>query len=162
MIKIDQSLLDALTSKASSVPRLRINHNFHEGDSDPLQRMLNAMEPGTYIRPHLHMNPDKREAFICLRGRFMVIEFNEDGTIHDFIVLDPSAGNYACEIAAGRYHSMIPLCRGSVAYELKDGPYDMATDKKFASWAPDENSPEHVQFIARLLEQTGQSIAEAV
>lgn len=160
MIKIDQSLLDALTSKASSVPRLRINHNFHEGDSDPLQRMLNAMEPGTYIRPHLHMNPDKREAFICLRGRFMVVEYNDDGTIHDFIILDPQEGNFACEIAAGRYHNMIALCSGSVAYELKDGPYDPATDKKFAPWAPEEGSSGTSKFIASILNQTGQTIPD--
>ncbi len=160
MIRIDKSLLNQLSAKAESSARLRINYNFHDGDSDILQRMLNAMEPGTYIRPHLHKDPDKREAFICLRGRFMVVEYNDDGTIYDFIILDPQEGNFACEIAAGRYHNMIALCSGSVAYELKDGPYDPATDKKFAPWAPEEGSPSTLQFIASILNQTGHAIPD--
>jgi cupin fold WbuC family metalloprotein len=148
-------MLNALSEKASSTARLRINYNFHKDNHDTLQRMLNAMEPGTYIRPHLHQNPDKREVFICLRGRFMVVEFNLDGTIFDFIVLDPKAGNYACEIAPGRYHSMIALSPSAVAYELKDGPYDPSTDKKFAPWAPEEGSPDAKKFIDQVIELTG-------
>ncbi|HMM12716.1 MAG TPA: WbuC family cupin fold metalloprotein [Bacteroidales bacterium] len=155
MKKITDTLLDALTGKAASAERLRVNHNFHEGGHDTLQRMLNAIEPGTYIRPHLHQNPDKREAFICLRGRFMVVEYNHDGSISDFIVLDATSGNYGCEIAAGRYHSIISLSSGTVAYELKDGPYDPSTDKKFAPWAPEEGSAEATAFIAKVLEHTG-------
>ncbi|MBK9292355.1 MAG: WbuC family cupin fold metalloprotein [Bacteroidetes bacterium] len=155
MIKIDNQLLDKLSAVASASPRRRINHNFHDGDHDTLQRMLNAMEPGTYIRPHLHHQPDKREVFICLRGRFMVVEYEHDGAIHDHIVLDAELGNYACEIAPNRYHSMIALLPGSVAYEVKDGPYDQNTDKKFAPWAPEEGSEACSAFIARILELTG-------
>ncbi len=155
MLRIDKELLDALSERASSSPRLRMNHNFHDGDHDTLQRMLNAIEPDTYIRPHLHENPDKREVFICLRGRFMVLEYNHDGTIYDFVILDPVTGNYACEIAPGRYHNMIALSSGSVAYELKDGPYNPANDKKFALWAPEEGSAQTKQFIDFILEQTG-------
>ena len=40
-------------------PRLRLNHNFHDDLADPINRMLNALEPGTYLQPHKHENPDK-------------------------------------------------------------------------------------------------------
>ncbi|GHS94734.1 hypothetical protein FACS1894207_3460 [Bacteroidia bacterium] len=44
---INQNLLDETMAKAKINVRLRMNHNFHEDLDDPLNRMLNAMEPGT-------------------------------------------------------------------------------------------------------------------
>ena len=35
-------------------PRKRIIQPIHSGPSDLLQRMLNSLQPGTYIRPHRH------------------------------------------------------------------------------------------------------------
>ena len=66
MKKINADLLKSLSGKARSRDRKRINLNFHDGDYDPLQRMLNAMQPGTYLQPHKHENPDKREVFLAL------------------------------------------------------------------------------------------------
>ncbi|MCA9735595.1 WbuC family cupin fold metalloprotein, partial [candidate division KSB1 bacterium] len=52
MKKITANLLKQLMHKARQSPRGRINHNFHYGPGDPLQRMLNSMQPGTYLQPH--------------------------------------------------------------------------------------------------------------
>ena len=68
MIKIDSKIINHLNSIAEGSSRKRINHNFHKESSDLLQRMLNAMEPGTYIQPHKHENPEKREVFLILNG----------------------------------------------------------------------------------------------
>ena len=46
-----------------------MNYNFHERLDDPVNRLLNALEPGTYLRPHRHLNPKKDEIFLLLRGR---------------------------------------------------------------------------------------------
>ena len=67
MIRIDKELLDSVSAKAKASPRLRVNFNFHEEAEDTLQRLLNAMEPGTYVQPHKHENPNKREAFLLKR-----------------------------------------------------------------------------------------------
>ncbi|MCD6090895.1 MAG: WbuC family cupin fold metalloprotein, partial [Bacteroidales bacterium] len=71
MIKINEAFISVVSQKAKESPRKRINFNFHKEDTATLQRMLNAMEPGTYIRPHKHENPDKVEAFFALRGRIL-------------------------------------------------------------------------------------------
>ena len=81
MIRIDKSLLDSTTALARTLPRLRRNYNFHKEYSDTLQRLLNAMEPLSYIRPHKHEAPDKREVFFVLRGTALVVEFDENGNI---------------------------------------------------------------------------------
>ena len=79
MKRIDGKLIRSLNNQAKRSDRKRINYNFHDGSQDPLQRMLNAMQPGTYLQPHKHENPDKREVFLALTGRFVVIQFNDDG-----------------------------------------------------------------------------------
>lgn len=151
MIRVNNELLDLLTQKARSSDRRRMNHNFHSGPEDLLQRMLNAMEPGTYIRPHKHENPDKRETFLVLRGTLCIVEFNENGEITGHMILNAAKGNYGAEIAARSYHSIVSLESGSVAYELKEGPYCPIDDKNFARWAPAEGSPEAAIYLQQLI-----------
>lgn len=151
MIKIDQTLVANTVLTAKSTKRWRINHNFHREMTDPIQRLLNAVEPGSYIRPHKHENPDKREIFLILAGKMLVVEFDETGGITDHVILDATTGHFGAEIAARRYHFIIALLPGSVVYELKDGPYDPIDDKNFAPWAPAEGDPECHGYMAAVL-----------
>lgn len=153
MIHINDTLLDLLTIEAQRSNRLRMNHNFHMSPDDTLQRMLNAMEPGTYIRPHKHEAPDKREVFFALRGSLCIIEFTDDGDVSGHTILDAAKGNYGAEIAERSWHSIVSLESGSVAYEVKDGPYNPMDDKYFAPWAPAEGSPEAGIYLERLIER---------
>lgn len=154
MLKIvNARLLDELTHKAAISPRKRLNLNFHEELSDPINRMLNAFEPGTYIQPHKHENPDKREVFIVLRGSMLMVIFDDSGAPVEFILLDPQQGNHAIEIPAGVWHSVISLSSGTVVYEIKDGPYVQSLDKNFAPWAPKEGDAECDNYLVRLTDQ---------
>lgn len=151
MIHINTELLNQLSNKAQVAPRLRMNHNFHQSPEDLLNRMLNAMEPGTYVQPHKHENPDKREAFLLLRGAMLVVSFDDAGTITDHVILNPATGNFGLEIPPRTYHTLICLESGSVLYELKDGPYDIANDKVFAPWAPKEGETGTSEYNRKLL-----------
>jgi cupin fold WbuC family metalloprotein len=130
-----------------------MNYNFHKQYHDPIQRMLNAMNCGTYLQPHRHKNPDKREAFILLTGRVAVVEFNDIGQVLDHIVLDHRTGNYGTEIPVGTWHSLIALENGSVVYEVKDGPYTPINDKNFAPWAPKEGEKTCAQYLEDIIHQ---------
>ncbi|MBN2172900.1 MAG: WbuC family cupin fold metalloprotein [Bacteroidales bacterium] len=155
MIKINAYLLKEMMLKAHQSPRGRINHNFHYGPGDPLQRMLNSMQPGTYLQPHKHENPDKREVFMALTGKFVVIQFNDDGTIADHMILDPKNNEYAAEVASRTYHTIICIEPDSIIYEIKDGPYDPADDKHFALWAPKEGEAGCEDYLKSLLNKLG-------
>jgi len=150
MIKVTKHLLNSLSAEASVSSRKRKNYNFHVQDSDLLQRMLNALEPDTYVRPHKHVSPDKREIFILLRGRIAVVEFDDEGKITDHIILDHSLENYLAEITTGSWHTVISLEKNSVYYEIKDGPYDANTDKVFADWSPEEYSDEQEEYLRKI------------
>ena len=153
MLKINSALLEDLTRQAKLSTRKRKNLNFHKSDSDTLQRMMNAMEPGTYVHPHKHVNPDKREVFILLKGRIAVVEFDDAGSISDKIILDHKTENYAAEIVVKSWHTVISLEQGSVYYEVKDGPYEQETDKVFAPWAPEEDSLEVTGYLDHLVKK---------
>ena len=155
MIKIDDNFLDKTSSQAKVSPRLRMNYNFHPRLEDPISRMLNAMEPGTYIHPHKHENPDKFEVFLALRGRFVVFIFDNFGDITDHAILDARDGSYGVEIPERTYHSLASLEIGSVAYEIKEGPYSLLTSKSFASWAPAESDPGAKEYLEKLLQKVG-------
>jgi cupin fold WbuC family metalloprotein len=153
MIRIDQKLIDQVSDKAKTAPRQRMNHNFHQSPDDLLNRMLNAMEPGTYVQPHKHENPDKREAFLILRGSILVISFDNDGAITDHVVMSQERGVFGLEIPPRTFHTLICLESGSVVYELKDGPYEVANDKIFAPWAPKEGTPDCFIYIEKILKE---------
>jgi cupin fold WbuC family metalloprotein len=154
MLKIvSEKLLDELSLKAVNSPRKRLNLNFHDDLADPINRMLNAFEPGTYIQPHKHENPDKREVFIVLRGSLIVAFFDDSGNTSDFVLLDPQKGTYAIEVPPGTWHSVISLETGTVVYEIKDGPYQQITDKNFASWAPKEGHPDCDEYLKKLTDK---------
>lgn len=147
---IDQILLDQLSGDARISGRKRKNLNFHFGDADVLQRMLNAFEPGTYVRPHKHANPPKREVFLLLRGRLSMLFFDDHGNVTKRTILDRETGNFGVEIAPGEWHMAISLQAGTIVYEIKDGPYDPLTDKQFAPWAPEEETSTAMAFLERL------------
>ena len=101
---INEALLNETTGRAKQSPRLRMNYNFHEHLDDPVNRLLNALEPGTYLRPHRHLNPKKDEIFLLLRGRIAVFLFDNKGEITQTQILDPKEGVYGAEIKAGTWH----------------------------------------------------------
>ncbi len=151
---IDNNLIDSLCSKATKAARRRVNHNFHQADSDPLQRMLNVLQPGSYVQPHKHASPDKREAFIILTGRLLVILFEASGTIEQYHILDRDKGIFGIEIPPGTYHTIIALQKDTCVYEVKDGPYQATNDKHFAPWAPSEDTKEADTYLSILIEKT--------
>lgn len=153
MRKINNELLNRISAEARESQRRRKNFNFHSESDDPLQRMLNALEPDTYIQPHRHINPDKREAFLILRGAICLIEFDEWGKIVDHFVMKAGSGDEGAEITPGVYHSLISLEPGTIIYEIKDGPWDINTDKEFAPWAPNEGSSESLVYNQQILEK---------
>lgn len=149
---INKQLLDETTEKAKHSQRLRMNYNFHEDLNDPVNRLLNAMEPDTYLRPHRHLNPDKDEMFLLLRGKVAVFIFDEKGKIEECCILDPSKGMYGAEIKAGIWHGLLVLESGSVIYEVKQGPFAPLAPENLAPWSPEADDKEGIRNYHERLE----------
>jgi cupin fold WbuC family metalloprotein len=135
MRPIDHSLLDTLITEAEASPRKRAIYRFHEHE-EPVQRMLNAVRDDSYVQPHRHANPDKVELFVALSGRLLALTFDDEGHVLNHFVLDPQGPVMGCEIPPRTYHAVLALDPVAVALEIIEGPYDAATHKQFATWAP--------------------------
>src|SRR5687767_11417414 len=150
---IDEALLDSACASARESPRQRVIAPFHRSESELLQRMLNAVQPGSYVRPHRHLDPPKAEAWVMLRGAAAFFTFEDDGRIRDTLRLSASGDPFGVDLAPGVYHTFVALERDTVIYEVKTGPYAAASDKSFAPWAPREGDPEAAAYVTRLLRE---------
>jgi cupin fold WbuC family metalloprotein len=142
---IDKALLDSVSAQAVKNRRLRMNYNFHQHLDEPLNRLLNAMEPGSYFPPHRHKNPDKEEIFLVLRGSVLAVIFDENGSVVSSTEVSPHKEVYGMEIEAGVWHSLVVLEPDTVVYEIKQGPYIPLTPDNIATWAPDSADNEKVE-----------------
>ena len=151
---ITEELLDNVSGQAKNNERLRMNYNFHESMDAKVHRMLNALEPGTYLPPHRHSNPDKEEIYLVLRGSLLAIVYDEVGNIIEKRELNPLKGEYGIEIPAGTWHSILVLEPNTVIYEIKEGPFAALSPENFASWAPAPTDKEGAEaFMKKLLEE---------
>jgi cupin fold WbuC family metalloprotein len=135
---VTRELLQLVTEEARTVPRLRKNHNLHPANESRCHRLLNAIEPASYIRPHRHLDPEKDEGFIVLRGRLGIIIFSDEGEVTETALLSHDGDNLAADVPHGVFHTAVSLESGTLFYEAKAGPYLPLTESETASWAPHE------------------------
>jgi cupin fold WbuC family metalloprotein len=124
---IDSELLDGICKQAKENPRLRMNYNLHTELDEPVQRLLNALEPGTEIPIHRHRHSD--ETYLVIRGSLFVILFDENKKLLNKVLLDPKEGTYGVSVPAGQWHSIEVLESDTVIFEIKEGPYMALTSE---------------------------------
>lgn len=150
MKRITKELLNSISEQAKSNPRLRMNFNMHESMDDDIHRLLNAIEPDTYLPPHRH--PEKDETYIVLRGSLFTYFFDDEGKVIEKVKLSPQEGSYGLEIPANTWHSIVVLEPDTVIFEIKKGPYAPLPPQDFAPWAPEVSDTEGVKkYIDSLL-----------
>lgn len=147
---IDHSLLDEVSTAAGESPRHRRNRNFHSEDTSACHRLLNGIEPSSYIQPHRHAHPDKDESILCIRGRLGALFFDAAGTLTETKILDASGPTIGVDIPPGTFHSLVALESGTVFFEAKAGPYEPLGEDEIGSWAPAESDAEATNYHAKL------------
>jgi len=140
--KIDLALLRDTANEARQSPRRRKNANFHPDDAFPAHRLINAMQPGSYVRPHRHLDKSKDETIIALHGRFGYLSFDTRGNIIEAIELKPSGEILGVDIPHGTTHTILALEPDSVFFEAKAGPFIPLAADEIAAWSPQEGSEE--------------------
>ena len=150
ILKIDRALLDQVSAQAKAAPRLRKNFNIHASETEPCNRLLNALEPGTYIQPHRHADPLKDEAMTMVRGKMGLVTFDENGKVAETILVQAGGEVMAVSIPHGVFHSLVALESGTVFFEAKAGPYQALLPAEKSTWAPAEGSPDAVAYLAGL------------
>lgn len=151
----DTDYLNQLTKEALGNSRKRQHRNIHETFQDPCQRLFNAIEPGSYIRPHRHASDPRDELLIAIRGVMALVTFDEQGKVtavvrfgSDRRTKDLAAG---AEVPSNTWHTVIALEPACVLLEVKAGPFDPSMPKDLAPWAPEEGGPSAEQYLQQLI-----------
>ncbi len=147
---ITNELLDGVILEAKASPRKRKNFNFHPTNESLCNRLLNALEPGTYVRPHRHLDPEKEELMLLLRGRMGMIYFDDAGNVTETALLAVGSDAFGIDIPSGIYHSLVCLEPGTLFLEAKAGPYRPLLPQESAPWSPAEDDPEANDYRAGL------------
>lgn len=100
--------------------------------------------PGTYVRPHRH--PHTFELLLPLRGRFVVLNFDDRGTVTHRAILGETCT--VLEMAAGTWHAVLSLDTGGIIFEVKHGGYQPVAADDYAHWAPAEGEPGTTELMA--------------
>ena len=134
---VTDELLRIGCQEAAASPRQRIILPLHRSQEALVQRMLNFLQPGTYIQPHLHPLPQASETIHVIRGAIGFLIFDSAGALLSQHHL--RADGLGCiDIEPNVWHGFVTLEPDTVIIEIKRGPYDGPHDKVFASWAPSE------------------------
>jgi cupin fold WbuC family metalloprotein len=107
--------------------------------------MINAVLSDSYLRPHKHENPDKLEIFSILKGVAAILIFDDSGKIIECVKLEENGKTKIVETPPRTWHTFVVLSPEAVLYEIIEGKYNANTNKKFASWAPDEENLEEAK-----------------
>lgn len=118
---ISKDIIDELSFEAKSNVRLRMNYNLHHSSEDQVQRLFNALEPGTMIPIQRHLCKD--ETLILLRGAFRVLFYDDNQNIILDECISNISSNYGVHIPRGTWHSIECLETDTVVFEVNDGPY---------------------------------------
>lgn len=146
MNPIDQEKMDALSRQAAASARLRAHLNFHASPEEAVQRLMIAMEPGTFVPVHCHEQAWKWELLMILRGEAECVIFDDAGQVLSRGTLTPGGALTALELPPGVWHSVISKQPGTVIFEVKPGPFDPAQAAVRAPWCPGEEDEEREVF----------------
>lgn len=150
-----------LLAKSRESPRKRLIQCVHKSDDAGVHKMFNALQPGTYITPHRHMDPLKTETVIIVSGPLLYVEFSEEGEIANHVLIQPGTEIFGLDVAPHVYHTFIPLKPDTIMFEVKDGPYVATSDKDIPAWAPAEGTEDANTFLLALLKDLAERTTAA-
>jgi hypothetical protein len=129
--------------KVISAQRERETKAHLTADELPLQIVLLNRDPGSYVRPHYHMNdtpaasPTRHQILICQRGRLRVGLYTKRGERLGHVVLRPGDLVLMCE-----GHSLEFVDPDTKVIEIKMGPFP-GTDEADKVELSVDQEPDH-------------------
>jgi cupin fold WbuC family metalloprotein len=118
---IDKNLLDQLTTLAQASPRLRQHFDLRNSPEDNSQRILNALEPGTVLPIHRHL--ETSETVVMLRGKGRWNYYDDNGNMTGSFLLSADGNLRGLSVPKGQWHNVESLESGTVILECKDGAW---------------------------------------
>jgi len=147
--RIDKSLMEELCDKANASDRKRAHTTLHGSHSDPVQKVVIGLAPGTYVRPHFHSGDSRWEMLMVIQGSLTLFFFDDTGKVAEQMDVSHTGHLRLVEIPPHRWHTIAVNEANTIILEIKEGPFDPAT-LVFAPWAPEEGEETVTDYLAAL------------
>lgn len=147
--ELAHEMFATLLDEASRSPRQRMFRNLHQSHDEPVQRLVIAMQPSSYVPIHRHSRAHQWELFLVLAGQVDLLVFDEQGKLCWRNTLTAGASLTGLELPSGVWHSVV-CDAASVFLEVKQGPFDPSQPREIAPFCPDEqhnNSPAFLRWL---------------
>jgi len=151
ILNIDKSTLAEIIEKSRISSRKRACHIVRSFKQGIPAVMFNALQPGTYIRPHIHPVAEGTEILIPITGKSTAIIFDEKGKIKEKYELSKEKTNYL-EIPSRTFHTVIALEPDSILCEIYMATHPEEEYKQFAAWSPEEG-PLADEYLKKLIKE---------
>lgn len=152
LFTLDGDLIERAIALSRTSRRRRIILPIHRRQEALVQRMLNILQPDTYIRPHHHPEPHASESIVVLRGGILFLLFDPSGGVTHRIPLREGTLQTVVDIEPGQWHSFLVTQPDTILFEAKKGPYSKTSDKHFAAWSPEEGQPGALAWLRNAAE----------
>jgi len=152
---VEAEAMEGLLEVARSTPEKRATLTLY---SKTLHKQIDAILPETYLRPHSHINP-QRKTFVPLGGIAELVTFSDEGEILQKVLVGREIVPVV-EVEANTWYTLVALSPFLVL-EIKVNPtgYDKGKDEVFAPWAPEERTDEADIYFESLRQKLGLSPA---
>ncbi len=136
MIPIDSKEIRLLKGELKKSPDKKARICLHDNFDNALQEMLIIHGRGAYVRPHRHISKD--ESISIIKGRGLLVIFNETGKVKRIIPLASKSGkgNFLCRVGRNIWHSIVILSDDLIFHEVSPGPFVGEDEHIFPEWAP--------------------------
>jgi cupin fold WbuC family metalloprotein len=147
---------DEIRGLARTSPRKRAHKMIHHSIEEPCQRLVIALDRGTYIPPHRHLIDPKRETMIALQGLLALITVSDGGGLGCVTLFGSEAhgGTVHCPVAVtvadDTWHTVVPVTETALLMEVKPGPFRPDLGKEPFQWAPEEGAHDVNQYLDQL------------
>ncbi|MDR9364884.1 MAG: WbuC family cupin fold metalloprotein [Balneolaceae bacterium] len=138
--QLSEKMIESGLRESRKSDRKRMILPIHREQDAKVQRMINFLQPGTYIRPHKHPLDHASESLVIIQGSIRFYTFDKGGIVSRFNKVNSKPLPGVVDIEPRVWHSFIVLEDDTILFECKQGPYDAETDKQFADWSPEEGS----------------------
>jgi cupin fold WbuC family metalloprotein len=151
VVRISSSEIDFLQDVAAKSPSRKARMLLHGSPDNDLHEMLIVHSFGQYIQPHINL--DSAKSFLVLDGEMIVVLFNNEGEISNYVKLGVSKGasDFLLRLDDPVFHTVVPVTTTVTFLETVKGPH---TQTHYAPFAPlPNNSFESEKYIMWLMEK---------
>jgi cupin fold WbuC family metalloprotein len=132
-------------------PRKRMILPIHRRQEAEVQRLINFLQPETYIRPHKHPLDHATESIVILNGKIRFFTLDDEGAVLTDQILKSEPIPAVIDIEPNVWHTFVVLEDDTILFECKKGPYSAETDKVFARWSTKESESNAFQKLKKHL-----------